>query len=112
MGGRAVPQQPIPLDRVGGPILAVAGADDLFWPSAGWARAIDAARPGAAPRQALVYPGAGHGVGTFPHLAAPTQFVNPTSGRIDLLGRTRAGNAAAQAAGWPRVLAFLDALPS
>ncbi|WP_234443710.1 acyl-CoA thioesterase/BAAT N-terminal domain-containing protein [Streptomyces sp. NRRL B-24484] len=110
--GRPVPQQVIPLDRVSGPILAVAGGADLLWPAPGWARAIGAAVPGAKPRQALVYPAAGHGVGTFPYLSAPTQFVNPTSGRVDLLGGTRAGNAAAQATGWPRVLAFLDAVPA
>ncbi|MFD0526461.1 hypothetical protein ACFQ1I_03010 [Kitasatospora arboriphila] len=48
-----------------------------------------------------MYPDASHGVGTFPYLSAPTQFVNPTSGRVDLLGGTRAGNAAAQAAAGP-----------
>lgn len=110
--GRAVPRQPIPLDRVSGPILAVAGESDQLWPAPGRARAIGSAVPGAKPRQALVYPDAGHGVGTFPYLSAPTRFVDPTSGRVDLLGGTRAGNAAAQAAGWPRVLAFLDAVPA
>ncbi|MFD0526462.1 acyl-CoA thioester hydrolase/BAAT C-terminal domain-containing protein [Kitasatospora arboriphila] len=33
--GRAVPRQPIPLDRVSGPILAVAGESDLLWLGAG-----------------------------------------------------------------------------
>ncbi|WP_263101117.1 acyl-CoA thioesterase/bile acid-CoA:amino acid N-acyltransferase family protein [Kitasatospora sp. DSM 101779] len=110
--GRAVPHRLIPLDRVSGPVLAVAGADDRLWPSPGWAQSIGTAGPGEPARHALVYPDAGHGVGTFPYLSAPTRFVNPTSGRVDELGGTRAGNAAAQAAGWPQVLDFLDRVPT
>ena len=102
-GGRPVPAGTIPLNRVSGPVLAVAGADDQLWSSPSWAREI-AAEPtadhGAQAHQALVYPDAGHLVGTFPYLAEETATTAPVGG-------TRAGDAAAQAAGWPRVLAML-----
>ncbi|WP_329285479.1 acyl-CoA thioester hydrolase/BAAT C-terminal domain-containing protein [Streptomyces sp. NBC_01455] len=60
------------------------------------------------PHHALIYPHAGHGVGTFPYLAAGTRY--PLTGREIDLGGTRAGNAAAQEAGWHRVLALLASL--
>ncbi|MFF4341907.1 acyl-CoA thioesterase/BAAT N-terminal domain-containing protein [Kitasatospora sp. NPDC001540] len=112
-GGKAVPLGPIPLDRVSGPVLALAGADDLLWPSPRSARQIvqelDADHD-PYPHRALVYPDAGHGVGTYPYLAAGTRPVHPVTGRSSDFGGTRAGDAAAQAAGWPEVLALLASL--
>ncbi|WP_033257023.1 acyl-CoA thioesterase/bile acid-CoA:amino acid N-acyltransferase family protein [Kitasatospora phosalacinea] len=111
--GKAVAQGPVPLDRVSGPVLAVAGADDLLWPSPRSARQIvqelDADHD-PYPHRALVFPDAGHGVGTYPYLAAGTRPTHPVTGRQSYLGGTRAGNAAAQAAGWPEVLALLASL--
>ncbi|GAA0664236.1 hypothetical protein GCM10010193_14460 [Kitasatospora atroaurantiaca] len=100
----------IPLDRVSGPVLAIAGADDRVWPSPGWARQLSGeldANHDSHPHQALVYPDAGHGVGTFPFLPVGTRWLSPSTGALKDVGGTRAGNAAAQADGWPRVLAFL-----
>ncbi|MCX5214560.1 acyl-CoA thioesterase/BAAT N-terminal domain-containing protein [Kitasatospora sp. NBC_00240] len=107
---RPIAQETIPLGQVSGPVLALAGADDLLWPSPMWTRQINqelAAANDSRPHEELIYPNAGHGVGTFPYLPAGTRTVNPTSGRLDDLGGTRAGNAAAQSAGWPKVLALL-----
>jgi dienelactone hydrolase len=108
--GKPVAAGPIPLDRVSGPVLAIAGADDQLWGSAGWARQIswelDADHDPYA-HQAVVYPNAGHGVGDFPFLAQSTKVIHPLTGKVLDLGGTRAGNAAAQEDGWPRVLALL-----
>ncbi len=112
---RPVAQGTVPLGRVSGPLLALAGADDLLWQSPVWARQIsqelDAADDGF-PHQALVYPNAGHGVGTFPYFPVGTEAVNPAGGGLINEGGTRAGNAAAQSAGWPKVLALLAGLSS
>jgi hypothetical protein len=103
----------ISLDHVDGPVLAIAGAQDRLWYSETWARQIvteldyDHDR---FPHQALTYPGAGHQVGTFPYLPAGIRTKSPLTGRIIQLGGTRAGEADAQAQGWPKTLAFLAAM--
>jgi len=111
--GKAVGQGPIALDRVSGPVLAIAGAEDRLWPSPLWARQIvqelDAAHD-PYPHRALVLPDAGHGVGTFPYLAAGTRPAHPVTGEETDLGGTRPGNAAAQEQGWSEVLALLASL--
>jgi dienelactone hydrolase len=113
LAGKPVPPGAIPLQRVSGPVLAVAGADDGIWQSATWARQIVTeldADHAPYPHQALVYPGAGHEVGTVPYLAEQTTVMNPTSFVEENLGGSRAGDAAAQAEGWPQVLALLAGL--
>jgi hypothetical protein len=57
----------------------------------------------------LIYPGAGHLVGTFPYRAEGTQ-AELSGRRILPLGGSRAGDAAAQEQGWPKLLAFLASL--
>ncbi|MFI0349235.1 acyl-CoA thioesterase/BAAT N-terminal domain-containing protein [Actinomadura sp. 9N407] len=110
---RPVPQRSIPLDRVDGPVLAIAGTDDRLWDSEFSARqimiALDQSRD-RFPHQALVYPGAGHGVGTIPYLAQGTRLRNPATGAVLALGGTRPADAAARAQGWPKTLAFLTGL--
>ncbi|MFC8451257.1 acyl-CoA thioesterase/BAAT N-terminal domain-containing protein [Kitasatospora sp. NPDC057223] len=111
--GRPVAQETIPLDQVDGPVLALAGADDRLWKSPSWARQIDqelGAAKNSHPHRAMVYPDAGHGVGTFPYLPAGTRTVSRAGGSVLDLGGTRAGNAAAKADGWPEVLALLATL--
>lgn len=112
-GGKAIPRGPIPLDHVSGPVLAVAGEDDQLWSSPYGARQIikelDADHH-PYPHRALIFPKAGHGVGTFPYLAAGTGQVHPVTGSEMKLGGTRAGNAAAKEAGWRKVLALLASL--
>ncbi|MEV1144740.1 acyl-CoA thioesterase/bile acid-CoA:amino acid N-acyltransferase family protein [Micromonospora sp. NPDC049799] len=109
-GGVPVPRTAIPVTDVAGPVLAIAGGDDQVWRSAAHARRImrrlDDARVTAA-HQALVYPDAGHGVGSFPHLAAGTSTIPPGTDVVRRLGGTRAADAAARRDSWPKVLAFL-----
>ncbi|MFE9989787.1 acyl-CoA thioesterase/BAAT N-terminal domain-containing protein [Streptomyces sp. NPDC005381] len=112
-GGKPVPEGVIPLSHVSGPVLAIAGAADLLWTSPQWARQIDKELDGADnryPHQALIYPNAGHGLGTFPYLPAGTHLTNPVTGRDTDLGGTRAGDATAREASWSKVLALLTSL--
>ncbi|SDZ62327.1 BAAT / Acyl-CoA thioester hydrolase C terminal [Asanoa ishikariensis] len=106
IGGAPVPQGEIPVTRVRGPVLTIAGGDDEVWPAAEQARRImqrlDDADVSAA-HQNLIYPDAGHGVGSFPYVAAGTVF------RASAMGGTRQANAAARSDGWPKVLAFVAA---
>jgi dienelactone hydrolase len=102
---------PIPVERLDGPILLLAGGDDKVWTSALSAKEItdrlDAHRFGHSHR-ALVYPQAGHGVGTFPFVAAGTTLVHPISGQLIALGgdppgrRRRPAGRLAQGAGVSR----------
>jgi dienelactone hydrolase len=62
--------------------------------------------------EALIYPDAGHGVGTFPYLAAFTTVVHPVTHAVLDLGGTRATDAAARQDAWLQVLAFLAAAPT
>jgi dienelactone hydrolase len=107
-GGDPVPQLPIALNHISGPVLAITGADDQLWPSPDWSQQImntlstDGDRY---PHQALIYPNAGHWAGGVPFYPEGTE----DPGGNDL-GGTRAGDAAAQEAGWPRVLALLASL--
>ncbi|WP_393054744.1 acyl-CoA thioesterase/bile acid-CoA:amino acid N-acyltransferase family protein [Streptomyces sp. LN549] len=99
---------PIPLDHATGSVLAIAGDDDQLWPSADDARSIgsDPARPGRQ-REGLVYKNAGHNIGWYPYSPTVRYAKNPISNRYMDLGGTAAGNARAQADGWPRVLRLL-----
>ncbi|WP_328551517.1 acyl-CoA thioesterase/BAAT N-terminal domain-containing protein [Streptomyces sp. NBC_00358] len=113
--GKPVAEKLIPLDHVSGPVTALAGADDLLWSSPRWARQIVQeldASGNRYPHRALIYPDAGHGVGTFPYLPAGTRLVHPVTLRETDLGGTRAGDAVAREAGWPKVLALLASLGS
>ncbi|MFF0067173.1 acyl-CoA thioester hydrolase/BAAT C-terminal domain-containing protein [Streptomyces sp. NPDC005279] len=95
--------------------MAIAGAHDLLWTSPQWARQIDKeldAADNRYPHQALIYPNAGHGVGTFPYLPAGTHLIHPVTGRDTDLGGTRAGDATAREASWSKVLALLASLGS
>lgn len=99
---------PIPLDNVKGSVLAIAGDDDRLWQSADAARSIgdDQSRPGRQ-REALVYKKAGHAIGWYPYSPTAHYALNRLSNRYMDLGGTSAGNARAQADGWPRVLSLL-----
>nr|WSW65139.1 acyl-CoA thioesterase/BAAT N-terminal domain-containing protein [Streptomyces sp. NBC_00995] len=99
---------PIPLGHVNGSVLAIAGDDDRLWQSAEAARSIgeDPSRPGRQ-REALVYEKAGHAVGWYPYSPTARYAMNALSHRYMDLGGTAAGNAHAQADGWPRVLRLL-----
>lgn len=78
--GRPVDQGLIPVDHVNGPILAIAGVQDVLWPSAPSSRQLmteldlDHDR---FPHAALIYPGAGHAVGAFPTFRGPSRPPTP-----------------------------------
>ncbi len=112
IGGEPVPRTAIAVDRVAGPVLAVAGGEDRVWRSAVQAQRImqrlDDAKV-TVPHQALIYPDAGHGVGSFPYLPAGVAQADPAGGVVRSRGGTRAADAAARSDGWPKVLAFLEA---
>ena len=111
--GRPISQGPIPLDHISGPLLAIAGADDQLWRSPSWATQISQELDADHDRyshQSIIYPNAGHGVGTFPFLAAKTQYNHPVTGVHLNVGGTRAGNNAARERGWPKVLALLASM--
>jgi hypothetical protein len=96
----------IPVERINGPIMLVAGGADELWPSAEMARQIRERRARAAHRAGdttLVYPDAGHRIGKSYLPAGSTRVAG---GRLETGGTPRA-NAAAQADAWPRVLRFL-----
>ncbi|TXS43748.1 acyl-CoA thioesterase/bile acid-CoA:amino acid N-acyltransferase family protein [Streptomyces sp. OR43] len=99
---------PIPLDNVKGSVLAIAGDDDRLWQSADAARSIrdEQSHPGRQ-REGLVYKKAGHAIGWYPNSPSALYANNRVSNRYMDLGGTAAGNAHAQADGWPRVLSLL-----
>ncbi|MFD1084041.1 acyl-CoA thioesterase/bile acid-CoA:amino acid N-acyltransferase family protein [Micromonospora andamanensis] len=105
--GRPVPTGPIPVDRVDGPVLAIAGADDLLWDAPSYAAELLLAL-GGSPHRVLLYPDAGHGVGTFPYLPSKTVHQGRTGEQTH--GGSRAGDAAARRDGWSEVLTFLATL--
>ncbi|MET7690917.1 acyl-CoA thioesterase/bile acid-CoA:amino acid N-acyltransferase family protein [Streptomyces sp. NPDC005483] len=97
--GKGLQLIPIPLDRVRGTVLAIAGGDDPVWGSLPSAESIAQERNASGRRhQALLYPKAGHAVADFPYLPG---------GRGRHLGGTRTANARARADSWPHVLQLL-----
>jgi dienelactone hydrolase len=102
----AVRRAEIPVERIHGPVLLVAGREDELWPSS-WSADAIAARlraHGFAHRVVhLSYPHAGHFIGKA-YLPAGSTRVG--GGRLET-GGTPQANAAAQADAWPRVLRFL-----
>lgn len=112
-GGRPIGLGTIPLDHINGPLLAIAGTDDELWPAEPSSTEIMAELDRAHdrfPHEALIYPGAGHGVGTFPYLASGTRLRHPVTGEVIDLGGSRPADAAARAHGWPKVLGLLAGL--
>ncbi len=109
LNGKGIAPGPIPEYDISGPVLALAAGDDaLVTDAAGSANEIafdmvseDGNRY---PSQALTYADAGHAVGTFPYQPI-------TSAALGTLGGTRAGDVAAQRAGWAAVLGLLARLP-
>ncbi|MBQ1025371.1 acyl-CoA thioesterase/bile acid-CoA:amino acid N-acyltransferase family protein [Micromonospora sp. C95] len=105
--GRPVPTGRIPVDRIDGPVLAIAGEDDLLWRAPTFAAELVLAL-GGPPHRVLLYPDAGHGVGTFPYLPSKTVHQGRTGEQNH--GGSRAGDAAARRDGWSEVLNFLATL--
>jgi dienelactone hydrolase len=98
----------IPVERTNGPILIVCGEADDMWPAIELTdvvlrRAAEARFPH--PVRRLAYPDAGHLI-TLPYLPVRTSAIHPLGGNF-AYGGTPAGTAAARAAAWREMLAFL-----
>jgi dienelactone hydrolase len=98
----------IPVERTNGPVLMLCGETDDMWPSLELTdvvlrRTSEAGFPH--PIQRLAFPDAGHLI-TLPYLPVRTSGQHPLGGRF-AYGGTRAGTAAARAAAWREMLAFL-----
>lgn len=95
----------IPVERIQGPVLVIAGDDDALWPSDIMARQIKSRLEQYTHRyddQLRIYPGAGHPIGV------PFGFANATLAHTSLLlGGTGAANEAASEEAWPQVIGFL-----
>ncbi|GAA2233240.1 acyl-CoA thioester hydrolase/BAAT C-terminal domain-containing protein [Streptomyces amakusaensis] len=105
-GGKAIPEGPIPYDRMRGSVLAIAGGKDTLWAARSFSESIAARKGTPEPHRALIHPDAGHTVGSYPYL--PTGTVTVLLGERLPLGGTRAADAKARAESWPEVLAFLN----
>lgn len=109
--GQPIARGPIPVGNIDGAVLTIAGADDLIWQGDVWARQIAQELDtdhDPYPHQALVYPKAGHRVGTFPYVSVGTD----TSHTLNGDGGTRPGNEAAKLASWHQLLSLLSSIPS
>lgn len=109
LAGKAVPMGPIPVDHISGPVLALAGQDDKLWDSTTFGTDLMAELDKDGDRHAHtleVYPNAGHVVGTYPYFPARTVGTLENGQPVDF-GGTIAGDEAAQADGWARLLALL-----
>jgi dienelactone hydrolase len=92
-------------ERISGPILTFSGGDDLLWPSAGYTTVLGQRldrRGFAHPHRDVDYATAGHLLGSaVPYLPAAN---------VPDYGGTPRADAAARAALWPRILAFMRGL--
>ncbi len=91
----------IPVEKIRGPILLIAGKDDALWPSATMAERIaERARRHdfSYPVKNLSFDNAGHHAGHLP--------LRPTADSVRL-GGTAQGLAAAQVAAWRQIVEFL-----
>ncbi|PVE59837.1 hypothetical protein DC429_05515 [Arthrobacter sp. TPD3018] len=96
----------IPIERSQAAIVMVCGEADGLWPSCSMARAVETrlhAAKYAHPVTVLAYPDAGHAA-----FGPPPEVGTQAADRAVPLGGTVAGNRAARADGWPKVLAALD----
>jgi pimeloyl-ACP methyl ester carboxylesterase len=102
----------IPVARIRGPVLLLAGADDRLWPSPGYGRAIMAALAAHHDpylHQLREFAGAGHVAGfAMPYDAGPARIAE---GRDVLnVGGTPILNSMAETGAWRDALAFLGRL--
>ncbi|WP_329018396.1 acyl-CoA thioesterase/bile acid-CoA:amino acid N-acyltransferase family protein [Streptomyces sp. NBC_00690] len=107
--GKPVNHAPIPLQRVRGTVLAIAGGADGLWRSAPSADEIVKQKGASGSRhQALIYPQAGHGVSAPPYTALGRKFRHPLTGDTYDMGGTPAADAHARSDSWPKVLSLLQ----
>ena len=112
VAGKPVPEEPIAVERIGGPVLATGGGRDAIWPSAAEVQQLvdRARRYGRHDIVGRIFPRAGHGLGhAVPNLpVVPSLTIGGTS--FSWAGGTIAANEQAGAAAWRDELRFLAAL--
>lgn len=87
--------------------MLISGADDQLWPSNVYAdRIMTALRADPARHVHLNYPGAGHGVFSFPFLPPVIEYRYSHGSLIDL-GGTAAGDNAAHVSDLPAAIRFI-----
>jgi dienelactone hydrolase len=108
--GNPVPVGAIPVQNIRGPIFAVGGGADHLWPSGQHVADLKQDMGGHGPRPTLlVYPRAGHAVGTIvPYIPTFTR-VHSRFGQLEL-GGTRTADERAREDAWPKLLAWLASL--
>jgi dienelactone hydrolase len=104
----ADPDPRIPVERIRGPVLLVAGAADQVWNSAYAVSAVSERRDAhGGQTEGLTFPDAGHGLTVaVPYLPFPTEAT--LEGLTLVSGGTRRADALARNVGWARLLALLD----
>lgn len=93
----------IPVERIRGPVMTVAGIADAVWPAASYSAAIAARRRdhGRANTVEAVFPEATHGVvAAIPYLPHEVGELDPEA--------TRKADALARTETWPRLLGLLE----
>jgi dienelactone hydrolase len=95
----------IAVERIDGPVMAVAGVSDSVWPAASYAAAIESRLEEHERSEVTVavFPAAGHGV------VAAIPYLPNAIGDADL-PETRRADALARTETWPRLLALLERL--
>jgi pimeloyl-ACP methyl ester carboxylesterase len=101
LGGKPIStSNPIPVQRITGPVLLVSGGQDQVWPSEQYADQIMRALPrNGQPHIHLNYPTAGHLVLGIPYTPILSSELAD--------GGTVEGNSAARASDWPAMIAFI-----
>jgi dienelactone hydrolase len=110
---KPIPEGPIPVERIGGPVLATGGGRDAVWPSAIYVREIAqrARKYGRRDIVGAIYRNAGHAIGlALPNLPEVPKF-NFSGTKFSWAGGTIAANQEARAAAWRLTLRFIAALP-
>lgn len=102
----AHPDAQIPIDRITAPVLLVCGENDRLWPSCVMSRQLEAraTREGGPPVTVLAYRDAGHG-----SVGPPLKPNDPHYNDLGFMGGSVAGNNAARADSWPKLLEFMHA---
>lgn len=99
----------IPVERFGGPVLLISGADDKIWPATEMAEALVQRRTTAGLQTHtinLTYPNAGHNFGGGEQSYGVPNL--PPKDRRGRSGGTEAGNSIASIDAWAATLAFLE----
>jgi dienelactone hydrolase len=101
----------IPVEEIRGPVMFVSGEADTMWPATQMTQIAEQRARDRGFRYPLVhlrYRDGGHVCAGVPGTPVATEVKHhPLTGGRYSFGGTRAGNAAARADSWPRVVAFL-----